>query len=135
MDVDVLFAQHVFCILGGSVRLDVANTAQAASKASDGRMQALAAGSAALTAYYSKGAVCALAKEGIANAGFCASITVGSSKSQSDTYQNSSTSRGSSVQAGGNVNLIATGVGQDGDILVQGSDITVGKDATLIADN
>ncbi|MBD9402830.1 hemagglutinin repeat-containing protein [Comamonas sp. CMM02] len=46
-----------------------------------------------------------------------------------------STSRGSNLQAGSNVKLIATGAGKDSNILVQGSDITAGKDVTLIADN
>ncbi len=63
------------------------------------------------------------------------SVSAGSRKSQSDSYQSGTTSRGSHVQAGGNVNLIATGAGKDSNILIQGSDITAGKDATLIADN
>ncbi len=50
------------------------------------------------------------------------SVSAGSRKSQSDSYdsyQSGTTSRGSSLWAGGNVILIATGAGKDGNILIQ----------------
>ena len=126
----------------GSAVISAGQTAQsmaeAAGKTSDARMQALAAGAAALNAY-NQGkeigdAAGALASSNPAAAGSI-SVSVGSSKSQSDSYQSGTSSHGSSVQAGGNVNLIATGAGKDSNILIQGSDITAGKDATLMADN
>jgi len=109
--------------------------AETASKTSDGRMQALAAGAAALNVYNNAEALKNLGNGKPADANVSISITVGSSKSQSDSYQNGSTSQASHVQAGGNVNLIATGAGENSNLLVQGSDITAGKNATLIADN
>ncbi len=108
---------------------------EAAGKTSDGRMQALAAGAAALNVYNNQDAVKALSQGDPTGGGVSVSITLGSSKSQSDSYQSGTASHGSSVQAGGNVNLIATGAGKDSNILIQGSNITAGKDATLMADN
>nr|WP_279627068.1 hemagglutinin repeat-containing protein [Xanthomonas prunicola] len=54
---------------------------------------------------------------------------------RSETKQRSSTSKGSTLQAGGNVNLIATGGGEDSNILVRGSDIKAGNNLLLAADN
>ncbi|MGD9759694.1 MAG: hemagglutinin repeat-containing protein [Comamonas sp.] len=62
------------------------------------------------------------------------SISLGSSKSQSNTAQTSDSARGSTVKAGGNVNILAQGAGADSSILVRGSDITAGQDATLAAE-
>ena len=41
------------------------------------------------------------------------SISLGSSKSQSNTAQTSDSARGSTVKAGGNVNIVAQGAGGD----------------------
>lgn len=136
------FKQSGLSISLGSALISAAQTAQsmaeAAGNTSDARMQALAAGAAALNVY-NQGkeigdAANALASGNPAAAGSI-SISVGSSKSQSDSYQSATSSRGSNVQAGGNVNLVATGAGKDSNILIQGSDITAGNDATLMADN
>ncbi|MEC5115959.1 hemagglutinin repeat-containing protein, partial [Xanthomonas oryzae] len=48
------------------------------------------------------------------------------------TTQQSATTKGSTLQAGGNVNLIATGGGEDSNILVRGSDLK-GGNVNLIA--
>ncbi|TYK67505.1 filamentous hemagglutinin N-terminal domain-containing protein, partial [Comamonas sp. Z3] len=126
----------------GSAVISAGQTAQsmaeAAGKTSDARMQALAAGAAALNAYNQGkdiGDAAGALASGNPSAAGSISVSVGSSKSQSDSYQSGTISHGSSVQAGGNVNLIATGAGKDSNILIQGSDITAGKDATLMADN
>ncbi|MGD7151340.1 hemagglutinin repeat-containing protein, partial [Ralstonia pseudosolanacearum] len=66
--------------------------------------------------------------------GVSISITVGGSKSQSKTTQDTSTAAGSKVVAGGNVNIQATGAGQDSTLTVQGSDIKGGGDVSLKAD-
>ena len=39
------------------------------------------------------------------------------------------------LKAGGNVTLAATGAGQDSNILVRGSEVSAGRNATVIADN
>ncbi|MEB5963877.1 hemagglutinin repeat-containing protein [Comamonas testosteroni] len=62
------------------------------------------------------------------------SVSLGSSKSQSNTAQTSDGARGSTVKAGGNVNIVAQGAGADSSILVRGSDITAGQDANLAAE-
>jgi len=125
--------------------LQTANDLNKAQKQSggDGRMQALAAGTAALNAYNSAGAIKQLGGLGSASsAGDMASAanvgisaTIGSSKSESRSTQASSQARGSTLQAGGDVTLIATGGGQDSNILVRGSDITAGNNVLLAADN
>ncbi|WP_424953539.1 hemagglutinin repeat-containing protein [Comamonas thiooxydans] len=61
-------------------------------------------------------------------------ISLGSSKSQSNTAQTSDSARGSTVKAGGNVNIVAQGAGANSSILVRGSDITAGQDATFAAE-
>lgn len=60
---------------------------------------------------------------------------MGGSQSESETKQRSATSKGSTLQAGGNVNLIATGGGEDSNILVRGSNIKAGNNLLLAADN
>ena len=125
--------------------LQTADDLNKASKQSggDGRMQALAAGAAALNAYNSAGALSELG-QGLAsgNAGDMAksanvsiSATIGGSKSESQSTQSSSMTKGSTLQAGGDVTLIATGGGQDSNIVVRGSDISAGNDLLLLADN
>ena len=67
--------------------------------------------------------------------GINVSISIGSSKSQSNTVQTSSTASGSTVAAGGNVNITATGAGKDSDLTLQGSHISAGNNVTLKADD
>ena len=67
--------------------------------------------------------------------GLNVSVSIGSSKSQSNTASQSDTARGSTVVAGNNVNITATGAAQDSNILVQGSDVKAGGNTTLAADN
>ncbi len=62
------------------------------------------------------------------------SISIGGSSSQSNSTQTSSTAQGSTVAAGKNVNLTATGAGTDSDLTVQGSQIAAGNNATLQAE-
>ena len=63
------------------------------------------------------------------------SLTVGSSKSESETWTEDSVASGSSVQAGGNVNIMATGAGEDSNIIIEGSYVGGGKSTNLTADN
>lgn len=119
----------------------VASTVQATSQTQDGRMQALGIANAAMNA---KTAVEGLQAAGAAmeagqgvgdaaNVGI--SLTIGGSKSQSSTIQSSDSARGSSVGAGGNVNITASGAGQDSNLLVRGSTVGAGGSASLAADN
>ncbi len=121
----------------------VGQMAQAASQTTDPRMQALAAGASALTLYNSTGAFKNLSglananslKQGAQSLGLSVSITVGSSRSDSLSTQTSNTGQGSTIAAGGNVSIVATGAGQNSNLLVQGSDVTAGGDILLKADN
>ncbi|USS52371.1 hemagglutinin repeat-containing protein [Ralstonia solanacearum] len=104
---------------------------RAAGQTSDGRMKVLAG---ATTALAGKNAADAVAADPKSGGGVSISITVGGSKSQSKTTQDTSTAAGSKVVAGGNVNIQATGAGQDSTLTVQGSDIKGGGDVSLKAD-
>ena len=98
---------------------------QAGSKAKDNRTKVLAAAAAAM------------AISNAASGGMSATLsaTVGSSQSHSDSIQTSQIASGSSLNAGGNFNLVATGGGQDSNLTLQGSDISAGQNINLTADN
>ncbi|KOC19023.1 hypothetical protein GL58_25825 [Comamonas testosteroni] len=113
------------------------NMADAARNTSSGRMQALAAAATALNVKNSVGELQGAAQAlggGDPSKAASISVSLGSSKSQSNTAQTSDGARGSTVKAGGNVNIVAQGAGADSSILVRGSDITAGQDATLAAE-
>lgn len=112
----------------------------AASQTSDSRMQALAAGTAALSAMNAYDGVQAgqAVKDGnMADqaGGINLSISIGASQSKSNSVQTASTAAGSTVTAGGNVNLSASGASKDSDITVQGGTIKAGNDVILKADD
>ncbi len=112
-----------------------ADTLQAMGNTSDSRMQALGAAAAALNTYNTVNKVAEVMKDPVKAAtsvGF--NISIGSSNSQSNSTETSNTARGSSVGAGGNVSITASGAGKDSNILIQGSDVTAGNNARLLAD-
>lgn len=139
----------------------VSQMKDATSQTSDSRMQALAAGSAGLAGKNAYDAI--QAGQGstldgkpkqmpVANdkgevtgsrdataaeqaGGINLSISIGGSQSQSNSVQTASTAAGSTVAAGGNVKLSATGAGKDSDLTVQGSSIKSGNDIALKADD
>ncbi|WP_332778299.1 hemagglutinin repeat-containing protein, partial [Polaromonas sp.] len=110
----------------------IQGVAKAAGQTSDGRAQALAVATGALAA---KNAYDAIAKNPAQAGGVNLSISLGSSKSQSNTASSSSTAQGSTVAAGGNVNITATDGGKDSNILIQGSTVKADGNVTLAADN
>jgi filamentous hemagglutinin len=66
--------------------------------------------------------------------GIKVSVSIGSSSSQSNSTTTSNTSAGSTVKAGGNVNIKATGQAEgEGNLTVQGSDVSAAKDVALSA--
>ncbi len=115
---------------------------KAASQTSDGRMQALAAASTALNVYNNAkdigDAATALGKGDLKNAASI-NVSIGSSKSQSNSTSQSDTAQGSSIAAGNNINITATGAdksaGQQSDVTIQGSSVKAGNNTTLTADN
>ena len=62
-------------------------------------------------------------------------ITYGQQKSESRTHTEGKTAAKSQVNAGGKVNIVATGAGNDSNINIKGSDISGKQGTTLIADN
>ncbi len=133
----------------------------AASNTKDGRMKALAAANTAMAAANAYGAVKAgqgttingkanqisTGKDAAGNetsrdanaadpmGGIQVSISVGSSKSDSHTVATRSEAAASSVGAGGNVTIAATGDTQHSDVTVQGSQLAAGQQLTLVADH
>jgi filamentous hemagglutinin len=94
-------------------------------------MKALAAATTGLAAVNAYDAVSADPK---AAGGLNISITAGSSKSGSKSTTTYDTAAGSTVAAGGDVRISATGAGQDSDITVRGSNISTGGNTHLKAD-
>src|SRR5690606_38779443 len=103
---------------------------RAASRTDDPRAQALAAATAALAVH---SAVTA-AKDPATAASVGISISLGKQESQSKTHDTRDTAAGSTVAAGGNLAITATGAGSDSKLTVQGSHISAGNNATLLAD-
>jgi len=98
----------------------------------DSRMTALAG---ATTVLAGKNAYDAIAADPAAAGGLNLSITVGGSKSQSETTVTTDSAAGSNVAAGGNVRISATGGGDASDITIQGSNVSAGKNVHLKADD
>jgi filamentous hemagglutinin len=123
----------------------LAKTVEAAGDTKSERMQLLGAATAALQA---KELADQAAKLGDAlaqgtdirkAADISVSVSLGSSRSQSNSSQSSDSARGSSVTAGGDVNITAKGAGLQGegrsDITVQGSQIKAGDTTRLSAED
>lgn len=107
------------------------NMASATSKTSDWRKQAMGAATAAGAV---KEGVDAVGADPGAAGGLNISITVGASKSDSRTTTQSDTAAASSIRAGGDVRISATGAGNASDITIQGSDVTADGNIRLKAD-
>jgi len=118
---------------------------QAASNTSDSRMQALAAGTAVLAAsnaYDTFQAAQAIPSTGnnlkdAANqvGGVNISVSVGSSKSSSKSIQTSTSSQGSQVIAGGDINITAQGASQNSDVNIIGSQVKAGENLSITAED
>ncbi|RUS67788.1 tRNA nuclease CdiA [Saezia sanguinis] len=120
------------------------NMAETADRTDDSRMQALAGGAVAFNAYNTYSDIMQNGGEA-PNASL--SISYGSSKAESYSLQNDNTAKGSTMSAGGNINLIATGRPETtqstdeqptysgGNILIQGSDISADGNILLLAND
>lgn len=104
---------------------------KAASQTDDSRMKTLAAATTVLNTAAAVGAV--QADPGAAG-GINISITVGGARSDSKTTTTHDNAAGSSITAGGDVRISATGAGKDSDLTVIGSTINAGNNAYLRAD-
>ncbi|CAL60680.1 conserved hypothetical protein; putative haemagglutination activity domain [Herminiimonas arsenicoxydans] len=139
----------------------VQQMADAASKTQDGRMQVLAGATAGLAAKDGYKAIQAgqgttingkenqittgsdtegnpTSREATAAdqaGGINLSISIGASSSESKTTQTGNHAIGSTVVAGGNVTIVASGAGKDSDVTVQGSDISAGNNVVISAED
>jgi filamentous hemagglutinin len=115
-------------------------TAEATGATRDGRMAALGAASTALSLHSAAGAMQSAsaamdAGKGVGEAAHIGiSITAGSSHSTTTTTQHSNTARDSTLQAGGNLRIDASGAGRDSGITLQGTRVMAGQDVDLKAE-
>ncbi len=109
----------------------VSQLAKAARNTSDSRTQALAVAAAALTVANTAAAAQSGSASGM---GMTASFSVGTSRSSASSNQQSETAAPSVLAAGRDVNLQASGAGQDSTLTVHGSQIMAANNATLLAD-
>ncbi|VXD01103.1 conserved hypothetical protein [Enterobacterales bacterium 8AC] len=113
----------------GSALNTAATTANEASKETDGRLAALQGMKAALSGVQAaQGSVLASENAADQNA-IGVSLSYGSQSSKSEQHASQTQSQGSTLTAGNNLNIQATG----SDINVQGSQLQAGKDITLNA--
>lgn len=163
--VDTRFKQEGITVSVSNPVLSAAQSLQnmdkVASQTSSDRMKALAAASAGLAAYSAytafdngMGTMINGKKDQIATGtdsagkqtsrdstlidkagGFNVNVGIGSSSSESTSRNSSDTARGSSVAAGGNVNIKASGAGANSILTIQGANVQAGGDTSLQADN
>ena len=134
--------QYQKTAIGGNVSVPLinaamamANVAKASSQTSDPRMQALAAATLAMQAKGAMDSAQALMANGGSATGIKVSVSLGSSKTESNSQQAVDTVVGSTVAAGGDVTLTATGGGTASDLTVQGSNVQAGNNVNLTADH
>ncbi|MDY0418042.1 hemagglutinin repeat-containing protein [Enterobacter sp. 170198] len=122
----------------GSAVNNAVTTARDAKGESDDRLAALKATKAALSGVQaSQGAEMAQIN-GDPNSGIGVSVSLSSQKSKSEQHMQSDTVAGSTLNAGSNLAITATGKGKgdnSGDILIGGSQLKVGGDTALVAAN
>jgi filamentous hemagglutinin len=129
-------------ILGGSASvagistdsiMGVKNTLNAMGDTDDSRMQALGAANLALSGKQVADAVQSVAAGG--GVGFKVSVNVSRNKSEYSNAASDSQAVGSSIVGANNVNIVATGGGQDSNIHALGSTVAAGNTVNLAADN
>ncbi|WP_312691469.1 hemagglutinin repeat-containing protein, partial [Kosakonia sp.] len=111
-------------------------TAQAASKQSDSRLAALQATKSVLSGYQAMQGKEMADTTGEPNSGIRVSVSLTTQKSKSEQHQVSDQVSGSTLNAGGDLSINATGKNHEansGDILVAGSSMKAGGDASLNA--
>ncbi|WP_281279610.1 hemagglutinin repeat-containing protein [Yersinia hibernica] len=120
----------------GSALNTAVTTAKDASEESNGRLAALQGVKAALSGVQAvQGGQLVQAQGGDATSMFGVSASLGSQKSSSQQHQEQTSVTGSTLTAGNNLTINATGDGNptNGDIVVQGSQLKAGGDTTLDA--
>lgn len=108
----------------------VVNVTESAGRAGDGRTQALAAATVALAG---RNAYDAVSKNPTQAGGVNLSITLGVSQSQSTSEHQADHARGSTIAAGGDLDIKAEGAGRGSPLLIRGSDLSAGGNVNLQA--
>ena len=120
----------------------IAQTLEAMDETGDTRTKALGAATAALQAKSAADSVQNALADGATAfdaSGVSINISIGSSSSQSTSQSQSNNAQGSTLQAGGDVNLVARGSSVQpepveglgpGDILIRGSEVSAGPQGT-----
>ncbi|WP_210459641.1 hemagglutinin repeat-containing protein [Pantoea ananatis] len=112
--------------------------AQSAKQQSDGRLAALQATKAVLSGVQANQASQLAQVQGDPNNGIGISISLSTQQSKSEQHQQSDTVNGSTINAGRNLSINATGKGQgrdSGNLVISGSQLKAGGDTTLQAAN
>lgn len=120
----------------GSALNTAVETSQQAKSTDDSRLAALQGTKAALSGVQAARLAQAQGADPANNNMVGISISYGTQSSTSTQNSGQSTAQGSSLTAGNNLSITASGngaKGQNGDILVQGSQLQAGKDVTLNA--
>lgn len=124
--------------IGGSINIPIVDAVRgmqqmkkAASHTDDSRMQALAAATVAMQASAAVDSGMALMNGNMS--GIKISVNLSNSQNSSTTIQGGQNAVGSSVIAGGDLNISARG-GDDSDLNVVGSQLSAGNDLSLHAD-
>jgi filamentous hemagglutinin len=124
--------------IGGSINvplLDAARSlqqaAEAGTKTNDPRMQGLAALNAAMSAKKTYDAAQDIMQNGV---GFKVSLNLSNTQSRSESTQSGKNVVSSSLAAGGDVDIRATGAGQNSTINIVGSSVQAGNDVNLKSD-
>ncbi|PIT46040.1 hypothetical protein BHC51_07285 [Snodgrassella alvi] len=126
-----------------AVNVPVVNAIQSANtaikrvgKSKNDRVNAMAAFNAGMDSYKAGQAIADAGKNPQAAAqNVSVSITVGQQKSRSESHSVDNVASASNIHAGGQVNLQATGGGQDSNINIIGSDVSGNQGTHLQADN
>ncbi|MEP8549947.1 hemagglutinin repeat-containing protein [Enterobacter mori] len=122
----------------GSAVNSAVQTARDAKGESDDRLAALKATKAALSGVQAAQGAEMAQINGDPNSGIGVSVSLSSQKSKSEQHMQSDTVAGSTLNAGNNLSITATGKGKgdnSGDILIGGSQLKAGGDTALVAAN
>lgn len=135
-DTETRFRQSGLTVAVTSPVISAIQTAQqmkqAAGQTADARLQVLAGATTALSAKNAYDDVRANPRQ---LGGVNLNVSIGTSQSRSDTVQTSDSAVGSTVAAGGSIDIRASGAGQASDVAIQGASLQAGSDIRLAADD
>ncbi|XDZ50095.1 hemagglutinin repeat-containing protein [Neisseriaceae bacterium CLB008] len=114
---------------------DTIDSSKKVGQSKNTRVNAMAAANTAMDGYKSVGAAKDAISNGMSANNVSVSITYGSSKSEQSTKVAGTEAAGSTIYAGGNVNIVAAGADKASNINIVGSEVAGGMSTNLLADN